>query len=95
VHGVDAKGAAVVARSVRRGGLLKFFASLPRRPVGMEACGSAHHWDYGDTLPDLDCRWRPLRFEAAAGGGAKGRKDPTAVMAGLVPRLSGSCRAPA
>ena len=44
VHGVDAKGAAVVARSVRRGGLLKFFASLPRCLVGMEACSSAHHW---------------------------------------------------
>jgi transposase len=29
VHGVDAKGAAIVARSVRRGQLLKFFASLP------------------------------------------------------------------
>jgi hypothetical protein len=36
VHGVDAKSAAVVARSVRRGGLLKFFASLPRCLVGME-----------------------------------------------------------
>ncbi len=44
VHGVDAKGAAIVARSVRRGGLLKFFASLPRCLVGMEACSSSHHW---------------------------------------------------
>jgi transposase len=44
VHGVDAKGAAIVARSVRRGQLLKFFASLPRCLVGIEACSSAHHW---------------------------------------------------
>ena len=44
VHGVDAKGAAIVARSVRRGELLKFFASLPRCLVGMEACSSGHHW---------------------------------------------------
>ena len=44
VHGVDAKGAAIVARLVRRGQLLKFFASLPPCLVGMEACSSAHHW---------------------------------------------------
>jgi transposase len=44
VHGVDAKGAAIVARSVRRGQLLRFFASLPPCLVGMEACSSAHHW---------------------------------------------------
>ncbi len=44
VHGIDAKGAAVVARSVRRGQLLTFFTSLPRCLVGIEACSSAHHW---------------------------------------------------
>ncbi len=44
VHGVDAKGAAIVARSVRRGQLLKFFASLPPCLVGMEACSSSRHW---------------------------------------------------
>ena len=44
VHGVDAKGAAVVARAVRRGQLLSFFASLPRCLVGIEACSSAYHW---------------------------------------------------
>jgi transposase len=44
VHGVDAEGALVVAKPVRRGQLLKFFASLPRCLVGMEACSSAHHW---------------------------------------------------
>ena len=44
LHGVDAEGALVVAKPVRRGGLLKFFASLPPCLVGMEACSSAHHW---------------------------------------------------
>jgi transposase len=51
VHGVDAKGATIMARSVRRGGLLKFFASLPPCLVGMEACSSAHHW--GRALIEL------------------------------------------
>ena len=38
------QGAVVVAKPVRRGQLLNFFASLPRCLVGMEACSSAHHW---------------------------------------------------
>jgi transposase len=44
VHGVDAQGEVVLARAVRRGALLGFFASLPRCLVAMEACASAHHW---------------------------------------------------
>ncbi len=44
VHGVDAEGFLVVAKPVRRGQLLKFFASLPPCLVGMEACSSSHHW---------------------------------------------------
>ena len=44
VHCVDASGRVVVANSVRRNKLLEFFASLPPCLVGLEACGSAHHW---------------------------------------------------
>jgi transposase len=44
VHGVDASGAAVVQRQLRRGQVLKFFAGRPAALIGMEACGSAHHW---------------------------------------------------
>jgi transposase len=44
VHGVDASGRVVVAKSIRRSKLLEFFASLPPSLVGLEACGSAHHW---------------------------------------------------
>jgi transposase len=44
VHGVDASGAAVVRRQLRRSAMEKFFAQLPPCLVGMEACGSAHHW---------------------------------------------------
>ncbi len=44
VHGVDAEGALVVAKPVRRGQLLSLFASLPSCLVGIEACSSAHHW---------------------------------------------------
>ena len=44
VHGVDAGGAEVVAKAVRRGQLMSFFSSLPPCLIGIEACSSAHHW---------------------------------------------------
>jgi transposase len=44
VHAVDASGRVVLRRQLRRGAVEKFFAQLPPCTVGMEACGSAHHW---------------------------------------------------
>jgi transposase len=44
VHGVDATGAVVLRRQLRRAELLKFFAKQPRCLVGMEACAAAHYW---------------------------------------------------
>jgi transposase len=44
VHAIDASGKVVLQRQLRRGALEKFFAQLPPCTVGMEACGSAHHW---------------------------------------------------
>jgi len=44
VHGLDQEGRAVLRKKVRRGQVLKFFGTLPSCLVGMEACGSAHHW---------------------------------------------------
>ena len=44
VHAIDASGAVVVKRAVRRANLLDFFRKLPRCLVGMEACATAHYW---------------------------------------------------
>ena len=44
VHGVDARGRAVVRRALRRAQLLPFIAQLRTCLVGMEACGGAHYW---------------------------------------------------
>ena len=44
LHGVDASGAVVLKKQLRRGAIEKFFAQLPPCLVGIEACGSAHHW---------------------------------------------------
>jgi len=45
IHGVAAaSGEVVVRKQLRRGQVLRFFARLPPALIGMEACGSAHHW---------------------------------------------------
>jgi transposase len=44
VHGVDAAGAVVVRRSLRRRRVLPFLAKLPPCLVGIEACATAHYW---------------------------------------------------
>ena len=44
VHGARADGSAAFRRSLPRGRVLEFLASLPRCTVAMEACGSAHYW---------------------------------------------------
>lgn len=44
VHGVDAAGRVVVRKALRRAQVLPFFAKLPPCLVGMEACGTSHHW---------------------------------------------------
>jgi transposase len=44
LHGVDARGRAVLSRRVKRDQLLQTVASLPPCVIGMEACGSAQHW---------------------------------------------------
>lgn len=44
VHGVDAHGAVVLQRKLRRAEVERVFAALPRCVIGMEACATAHHW---------------------------------------------------
>ncbi len=44
LHGVAASGQVMLRRQLRRSQVEKFFAELPPCLVGMEACGSAHHW---------------------------------------------------
>ncbi|WP_431113013.1 IS110 family transposase [Variovorax paradoxus] len=44
VHGVDEHGKAVLKKQLRRDQVAAFFVNLPPCLIGMEACGSAHHW---------------------------------------------------
>ena len=44
VHGVDAGGQVIVRRQLKRRYVLTFFQKLSPCLVGIEACGSSHHW---------------------------------------------------
>src|SRR5262249_25969098 len=44
VHGIDAQGATVLRKRLRRGQVLAFFSRIPRCLVGLEACATAHYW---------------------------------------------------
>ena len=44
VHGVDAAGAVVFRKKLRRSELSAFFAGLSPCLIGIEACATAHHW---------------------------------------------------
>ena len=41
---MDATGQVVVRKSLRRSQMLPFFAKLPSCLIGIEACGTSHHW---------------------------------------------------
>ena len=44
VHAVDDAGKVAVRKPLRRAQVQPFFAKLPSCLVGMEACGTSHHW---------------------------------------------------
>jgi len=41
---MDERGRAVLKKQLKRDQVASFFANLPPCLIGMEACGSAHHW---------------------------------------------------
>ena len=44
LHGVDERGKPAARRAMKRDDMLPYFANLEPCLIGMEACGSAHHW---------------------------------------------------
>ena len=44
VHGVDASGAIVLRRRIRRSEMVRFFGRLEPCLIGIEACATSHHW---------------------------------------------------
>lgn len=55
IHGVDKRGKVAVRKQLKRSEMPGYFANLESCLIGMEACGSAHHWarkleGYGHTV---------------------------------------------
>jgi transposase len=44
VHGVEAAETVVLRRQLKRRQAVPFFTKLPSCLIGVEACGTAHHW---------------------------------------------------
>jgi transposase len=44
IHGVDERGKTILKKQLKRSQMMAFFVNLPPCLIGMEACGSAHHW---------------------------------------------------
>jgi transposase len=49
LHAFDEAGNTVLAKDLKRGQVLSFFEKLEPCRVELEACASAHHWNYGAT----------------------------------------------
>ena len=62
VHSIDEAGQVVVRRQLRRRQVLTFFAKLPSCLVGIEACGTAHHWARELRQLDHEVRLMPARY---------------------------------
>jgi transposase len=65
VHGVDASGAVVVRKAIRRAQVLRFFEALPRCLVGMEACATSHYWARAIAALGHEVRLMPPQYVKA------------------------------
>ena len=65
VHGVDASGAVVVRKAMRRVQVLRFFEALPRYLVGMEACARSHYWARAIAALGHEVRLMPPQYVKA------------------------------
>lgn len=62
VHGITAAGEVIVRKALRRSQVLPFFAKLPPCRVGVEACGTSHHWARELTGLGHDVRLMPPAY---------------------------------
>ena len=91
VHGIDAAEKVVLRKQLRRGQVLKFFASLPPCLIGMEACATAHYWGRELTKLGHEVRLMPAKDVRCGGRGGDlrgGSPADDAICAGEVGRAA-------
>lgn len=62
IHAVDAAGRVIVQKAVKRRDLITFFSRLSPCLIGIEACGTAHHWGRELTRLGHDVRLIPPAY---------------------------------
>ncbi|MEO9299902.1 IS110 family transposase [Devosia alba] len=62
VHAVDPSGDVVVRKALRRSQVLPFFTKLPPCLIGIEACGTSHHWARELTRLGHEVRMMPPAY---------------------------------
>jgi len=62
VHAIDAVGKIIARKKLRRSEVLEFFQTLPPSLIGMEACGTAHHWGRELTKLGHEVRLMPASY---------------------------------
>jgi transposase len=73
LHGLDASGAVVLRRNLKRADFEAFFAKLAPCEVVLEACGASHHW--GRRLTALQHRVRLLPAQYVKPFVKRGKND--------------------
>jgi len=62
LHGVDAAGATVLKKQLKRSRLLPFFEKLPPCLVGIEACATSHFWARELTKRGHEVKLMPAQY---------------------------------
>lgn len=62
IHGADASGNAVIRKKLRRSEVIDFFQRLQPSLIGIEACGTAHHWGRVLTEMGHEVRLMPTSY---------------------------------
>lgn len=62
IHAISAAGETVIRKALRRSQVLPFFTKLPPCRIGIEACGTSHHWARELTRLGHDVRLMPPAY---------------------------------
>lgn len=86
VHAVDASGEIVVRKALLRSQVLPFFSKLPSCLVGIEACGTSHHWARELTELGHEVRLTPPAYvKPYVKGGENDAVDAEAICEAVTP----------